>query len=49
MKLDISNFNIQRDAEHEDRLGNKTNQLYFDNTTRTEKMDTEWESFKNLF
>ena len=33
MKLDISNFNIQRDAEHEDRLGNKTHQLYFDNTT----------------
>lgn len=42
-------FAFVRDVEHEDELGNKTHQLYYDNTTWTEKMDVEWKPFENLF
>lgn len=42
-------FAFVRDVEHEDELGNKTHQLYYDNTTWTEKMETEWEPFEKMF
>lgn len=42
-------FAFVRDVEHEDELGNKTHQLYYDNTTWTEKMDAEWKPFEKLF
>lgn len=42
-------FAFVRDVEHEDELGNKTHELFFDNTMWTEKMDAEWEPFEKLF
>lgn len=42
-------FAFVRDVEHEDELGNKTHQLYYDNTTWTEKMETEWKPFEKMF
>ena len=42
-------FAFVRDVEHEDELGNKTHELFFDNTTWTEKMDAEWKPFEKLF
>ena len=42
-------FAFVRDVEHEDELGNKTHELFFDNTTWTEKMDAEWKPFEKMF
>lgn len=42
-------FAFVRDVEHEDELGNKTHQLYYDNTTWTEKMEAEWKPFEKMF
>lgn len=42
-------FAFVRDVEMSDDLGNKTYQLFYDNTTWAEDMTTEWESLDKLF
>lgn len=42
-------FAFVRDVEMDDDLGNKTYQLFYDNTTWTEDMTTEWDPLDKLF